>query len=108
MAVQIAAPLAAGTLLATVGLRGVVVIDLVTYGVALAITVSLSLPERAVRPQPREDSGGEGMMAELRGGWTELSRRPGLLSLLMVLGAFDFAFGLAGVLEQPLILTFAG
>ncbi|MBC6448101.1 MFS transporter [Actinokineospora xionganensis] len=108
MAVQISAPLAAGVLLATVGLRGVVLIDLFTYGVALAITVSLALPERAVRPQPREHAERDGAMAELRGGWTELRRRSGLGTLLLVLGAFDFAFGLAGVLVQPLILTFAG
>lgn len=108
MAVQISAPLAAGVLLATVGLRGVVVIDLLTYGVALAITASLALPVKAVRPEPRERAEHEGAMDELRGGWTELRKRPGLGTLLLVLGAFDFAFGLAGVLVQPLILTFAG
>ncbi|WP_436494695.1 MFS transporter [Actinokineospora sp. HUAS TT18] len=107
MAVQIAAPLAAGGLLAAIGLRGVVVIDLATYGVAVAITLALSLPDRAVKPAPREHAEREGALAELRGGWTELATRRGLTTLLVVLVAFDFAFGLAGVLVQPLILTFA-
>ncbi|WP_054055473.1 MFS transporter [Alloactinosynnema sp. L-07] len=108
MAVQIAAPLAAGGLLATIGLRGVVLIDLATYGVAVAITLALSLPTRATRPTPVEAAERAGALAELRGGWTELASRRGLLTLLVVLGAFDFAFGLAGVLVQPLILTFTG
>ncbi|GAA3040167.1 MFS transporter [Actinokineospora globicatena] len=106
-AVQIAAPLAAGGLLAAVGLRGVVLIDLCTYVVALAITVVVGLPERAVRPD-RAGQVGESTWAELTGGWRELRRRPGLLHVMLLLGGFHLAAGMAGVLVQPLILTFAG
>lgn len=106
-AIQIAAPLAAGGLLAAVGLSGVVLIDLCSYVVALAITVTVALPARAVRPA-RTGAQGEGLLAELRGGEAELRRRPGLPALLGVLAAFQFAAGLAGVLVQPLILTFTG
>ncbi|GLZ38041.1 MFS transporter [Actinokineospora sp. NBRC 105648] len=106
-AVQIAAPLAAGGLLAAVQLRGVVLIDLCTYAVALAITLLIGLPERAIRPD-RAGSAGEGAWAELTGGWRELRRRPGLPHLLLLLGGFHLAAGMAGVLVQPLILTFAG
>ncbi|MGQ0837736.1 MFS transporter [Actinokineospora sp.] len=106
MAVQIAAPLAAGVLLGTLGLRGVIVVDLATYGFALAITIALPLPAKA-RRGPGGTAEQPGAWAELRGGWTELRKRPGLVPLLWVLGAFDFCFGVAGVLIQPLILTFA-
>ncbi|PPK71465.1 MFS transporter [Actinokineospora auranticolor] len=104
-AVQIAAPLAAGGLLAVVHLSGVVLIDLCTYAVALAITLLVGLPEKAVVPS-RAGAPGEGALAELTGGLRELRRRPGLPHLLLLLGAFHLAAGMAGVLVQPLILTF--
>jgi MFS transporter, DHA3 family, macrolide efflux protein len=106
-AVQIAAPLAAGGLLHAVGLSGAVLIDLCTYVVALACTVTVALPARAVLPA-RTGAGSEGLLAELRGGEAELRRRPGLPALFGLLAAFHFAVGLAGVLVQPLILTFTG
>jgi MFS family permease len=40
-------------------------------------------------------------------GWHELRARPALLVLALVLSVFNFTFGLAGVLIQPLILSFA-
>lgn len=105
MAVSIVAPLAAGVLLSTIGLRGVVVLDLVSYGFAVLITLATALPAAAVRGTG--DAGVERPLVELRAGWTELRRREGLPTLLILLGAFDFCFGVAGVLVQPLILSFA-
>ncbi|HWH01007.1 MAG TPA: MFS transporter [Pilimelia sp.] len=104
-AAQIAAPLAAGTLLGTVGLRGVIVIDLVSAAVAIAVLLALRLPA-AVTAAP-----GAGQPASLRAdvghGWRYLRARPGLFGLVLLFGAFNFLFALAGILVQPLILSFS-
>jgi hypothetical protein len=44
---------------------------------------------------------------DLSQGWVALRERPGLFQLALVFGAFNLLFGFAGVLVQPLILSFS-
>ncbi|MEC3979519.1 MFS transporter [Amycolatopsis sp. H20-H5] len=104
---QIAAPIVAGTLLAAVGLRGVVLVDLVTFGVSLLVVLLVPLPRAAVRTASPEP-GAPSIWSQVPDGWAELRRRPGLTGLLAVLGGFYFCFGIAGTLVRPLVLSFAG
>lgn len=98
--VQIAAPLVAGALLGLVGLRGVLVIDLVSMAVAVTTLAVTSLPatEPANAELPRGFTAG---LKYLRG-------RAGLVDLVVVFCAFNFLFAIAGGLVQPLILSFSG
>ncbi|SCL14526.1 Major Facilitator Superfamily protein [Micromonospora nigra] len=103
-AVQIAAPLIAGVLVVTIGIGGVMAIDLGTFVVAAATLLLVRLPAEVTRP-----AGSGPAEAVLRGataGWRHLRQRPGLLQLMVVFGAYNFLFGIAGVLVQPLILSF--
>lgn len=103
-AVQIAAPLIAGVLVVTIGIGGVIAIDLGTFAVAASTLLLVRLPAEVTRP-----AGSGPAEAVLRGaaaGWRHLRQRPGLLQLMVVFGAYNFLFGLAGVLVQPLILSF--
>ncbi|HEX6359997.1 MFS transporter [Actinophytocola sp.] len=100
--VQIAAPLVAGALLQLVGLRGVLVVDLVSMAVAVGTLAVTRLPEDAVQPAP-SDKAPSGFMAGLR----YLGGRPGLVNLVVVFCAFNFLFAIAGGLVQPLILSFS-
>lgn len=102
---QIAAPALAAGLLELVGLRGVLLIDIATMlvGVALLLVAKLPraathAPEAGVRVTIRED---------LLQGLRYLRAHAGLRSLVIVYACFNMAFALAGVLVQPLILSFS-
>lgn len=99
--VQIAAPLVAGALLALVGLRGVLLIDLVAMAVAVSTLLAARLPAAAIKPEPTERP--EGIGAGLR----YLRGRPGLVNLVVVFALWNFVFAIAGGLVQPLILSFS-
>ncbi|NUT99226.1 MAG: MFS transporter, partial [Saccharothrix sp.] len=98
--VQIAAPLVAGALLGLVGLRGVLVIDVVSMVFAVAALLLARLPAGA---SGSRGSGASGLGAGLR--W--LRGAPGLFTLCVVFGVWNFLFAVAGGLVQPLILSFS-
>ncbi|QFZ24429.1 MFS transporter [Saccharothrix syringae] len=101
--VQIAAPLVAGALLGLVGLRGVLLVDVVSMVFAVGALLVARLPEEAVRPPGAGDVDRAGVGAGLA--W--LRGAPGLFALCAVFGAWNFLFAIAGGLVQPLILSFA-
>jgi MFS family permease len=108
-AVQIAAPLLAGALVGTVGVGGVLALDLATFVVAAGTLLAVRLPSDATRPAGAAGGSagaGEGLRAA-GAGWRYLRARPGLPALLVLFGAYNALFALAGVLVQPLILSFA-
>ncbi|WP_433273622.1 MFS transporter [Actinosynnema sp. CS-041913] len=98
--VQIAAPLVAGALLGLVGLRGVLIIDVVSMAFAVTALVLARLPVSSGGGRTGEK---EGLGAGLR--W--LRSAPGLFTLCAVFGVWNFLFAIAGGLVQPLILSFS-
>jgi MFS transporter, DHA3 family, macrolide efflux protein len=113
MAVQIAAPAVAGALLPAIGLVGVLLIDVVTFGIAMVVLLAVRLPRSLLRPEEKgpEEKGPEeaqrpALRADLGHGWRYLRARPALLALALVFTGYNLVFALAGVLVQPLILSF--
>ncbi|GAB2955754.1 hypothetical protein GCM10027280_50260 [Micromonospora polyrhachis] len=104
-AVQIAAPLLAGTLVVTIGIGGVMVVDLVTFSVASLTLLLVRLPAEVTRPAGARDR--QPVLREAAAGWHYLRQHRGLFHLMVLFGAYNFLFGIAGVLVQPLILSFA-
>jgi DHA3 family macrolide efflux protein-like MFS transporter len=105
MAMQIAAPAVAGALLPVLGLAGVLLIDGVTFTIAITVLLSVRLPRSLLRPeQPAQRPA---LRADLTHGWRYLRAQPALLTLALVFTGYNFTFALAGVLVQPLILSFA-
>lgn len=104
-AARIAAPLVAGVLLATIGLRGVILVDLATTVFAIVVLVSVRLSKNLTGAPgaDRERS----FLSDLGYGWSYLRQRPGLLRLVALFTGFNFCYALAGVLVQPLILSFS-
>lgn len=102
---RIVSPLLAGMLLGSIGLHGVIVTDLATFGVAMATLLVARLP----KPPPSADgSAGRGrMLREAVGGWHYLRARPGLVSLLLLFACVNFAVGTLQVLIVPMVLSFA-
>ena len=103
-AAQVTAPLFAGPLLGAIGLGGVVAVDVGTMLVGVALLLGTRLPGAATRPHPTGPP--PSLRSDLGHGWRYLRRRPGLLGLALVFGGFNFLFAFAGVLVQPLILSF--
>lgn len=94
------APAIAGALLGIVGLWGVLLVDFITFLVAVG-TVS------AVRiPNPERATAITSVRGEAADGWRYLRARPGLFALLGVMAVINFQFGFASVLWIPLFLSF--
>ncbi|MFI5496428.1 MFS transporter [Actinoplanes sp. NPDC051859] len=108
-AVQIAAPLLAGALVATIGVGGVLALDLGTFAVAATTLLVVRIPTEVTRPAGPESGAAapSGSAWQAAAGWQHLRERPGLPALLVVFGVYNALFALAGVLVQPLILSFA-
>ncbi|MGI5282052.1 MFS transporter [Nonomuraea polychroma] len=103
--IQIAAPVLGATLLATVGMAGVVVLDLATFGVAMLALLLIRLPAAVLRPGAATER--PTVLKDLGSGLRHLRARAGLPALVAALTGFNFTFAVAGVLVQPLILSFA-
>jgi MFS transporter, DHA3 family, macrolide efflux protein len=99
------APLLAGLLFVTIGLRGIILIDFITcfFAVGALLLVRIPQPERTAEEKARP--------ASLRGdvvfGWRYLRARPGLFGILVYFALVNFLVNLSAVLTAPLVLSFA-
>ncbi|SCF00428.1 non-ribosomal peptide synthetase/type I polyketide synthase [Micromonospora mirobrigensis] len=94
------APLLGGALVIAVGLRGIVVIDLLTFVVAVTVTLSVRFPDSLfVR---REES----FRRAVLGGWRFIVRRHGLVALVVLTASLNYFFAMVEVLVTPLTLSF--
>jgi DHA3 family macrolide efflux protein-like MFS transporter len=102
---DVVAPVLAGLLVLTIGIEGVILIDVLTFLFAI-------LTLQIVRvPQPDTcDDGEESRRSLLRDsvyGWTYLKSRPGLLGLLLYFAATNLPADILIALIVPLVLSFA-
>jgi DHA3 family macrolide efflux protein-like MFS transporter len=98
----IAAPLLAGSLMAFVGLPGLLVIDTVTFIAFVAILIGLPIPryERPATEGARKPS----LLHDVAEGWAFVYRRAGLTGLLIFSAVTNFFLGIIEVLFIPLVL----
>jgi MFS transporter, DHA3 family, macrolide efflux protein len=101
-AVGILTPLLAGVLVTTVGLAGVIAIDVATFLVAVTTLVLVRIPpvEPVEGPRPA-------LWADAREGWRFVRARPGLLLLLLYFPVVNLGSGMIHPLFGPLVLSFA-
>ena len=100
---QVVAPVLAGTLIATVRLPSVLLIDLASFGIALLTLAITRFPRLEAPAQARQGS----LVREALVGWDYLVARPGLLALLIVFAIGNFFVGNAQALLTPMILSFS-
>lgn len=104
-ALGIIAPVIAAGLVASVGVSGVIVIDLATFAFAVATLAFVRIP------RPEASAGAAAVRGSLRReaayGWTYLRARPGLMWLTVLFAFFNFFISMSAVLVQPLILSFS-
>jgi hypothetical protein len=103
-AARIVAPLAAGFLTETIGVHGVILIDVATLALAVGVLAFVRIPS----PRPAETSPGgwRALAADARLGFSYVTERPGLLGLLLLFAAANLSFGMVQTLLSPLVLSF--
>ncbi len=99
----ILAPLLAGVLFVTVGLSGIVLIDFVTYFVAVSTLLLVRIPQPKVAPTSEEQK--SQIASDVRFAWGYLRQRPGLLGLQCYYAAVNFFLSTVFVLSGPLVLS---
>jgi DHA3 family macrolide efflux protein-like MFS transporter len=101
---QILAPLLGALLLQWVRMRGILILDLATFGVAVLALLAVRFREPGRAP---ETGASRSLWRESAVGWTYLRERPGLLALLILFAGTNFNLGMLQALIPPLILSFA-
>ncbi len=102
---RILTPTLAAVLLAAIGLRGILVIDLVTLLVAVGALLIVRVPQP---PRTAEGAEGRGSLAEETVfGLRYLAKRRGLVALVILMAGSNYTVGTMQVLLTPLILSFA-
>ncbi|GAA2988009.1 MFS transporter [Streptosporangium longisporum] len=103
---ELLAPISAGFLLLVIGIEGIVLIDGLSFGLALITLLAARVP----RSRPQEVPGGEKAdepRVEFRAAWRYVAARRGLLALMIFFGAVNFSAGFIDLLMTPLVLSFA-
>ena len=94
-------PALAGATYPLIGLLGILLVDLVTFGVAIATLCAICIPQLP-RQKPTER---ESLWAKLTFGFRYVWQKPELRSLLLITTAFWFFHDLGGAVYDPMILA---
>lgn len=107
---EVLGPSIAGVLVITVGVTGVLLTDLATFGVAVLALAATRFPRYTPQPRPAPSAGGAlGLWRrDLGEGWQALRADRGLSALLGYQALFAFLWSVFAVLVVPMILGFAG
>jgi MFS family permease len=102
---QVLAPIGAGYLLVAIDISGIILLDCVSFGLALITLAAVRIP----RPEgsattPAHPSS---LLREFAEAWRWVAARRGLLGLMLFLGALNFCAGFVDVLIIPLVLAFS-
>ena len=102
---SIASPALAGFLVITIGLEGVVLIDFVTFLFAVTTLLLVRFPRPEVSAEGAAARGS--LWREAAAGWAYVTRRPGLLGLMVFAAAIHFLGVTTEVLLTPYLLSFS-
>ncbi|NCJ08623.1 MFS transporter [Synechococcales cyanobacterium C] len=94
-------PALTGVFYPLIGLLGIVGIDLVSFGVAIATLLTRSIPQ----PPPPGETALETRLSKLTFGFREVWKQPSLRSLLLITTVFWFFHDLGGAIYDPMILA---
>jgi DHA3 family macrolide efflux protein-like MFS transporter len=95
-------PLLAGVLVTTIGLGGILVIDFVTFLVAVGTLATVRIPRPEPSGVPRRP-----LLREAYDGWLFVRRYRGLLVLMLYFPVINLATGMVSPLLSPMVLAFA-
>jgi len=99
----IIAPAITGVLYATVGVTGVMSIDLATFLIAVGVVSVLTIPQPEVTAESEATKGT--VLQEIRGAWRFLRDRPAMLALIFFATFINFILNGSLTLSVPYILS---
>ncbi|MGD9145602.1 MAG: MFS transporter [Anaerolineae bacterium] len=99
---DILAPALAGALVGSIHLQGIILIDFVTFGLAVFTLLLVRFPAPKAASDSPSTAGS--LRRDLTFGWKYISTRPGLLGLLVFFAIVNFLWGMVGALITPMIL----
>lgn len=102
---EIVAPILAGLLMVTIGIKGVLLIDFASFFFAVAALAMVKIP----KPEVSEEGAAAAQLPfgkRLAYGFTFISARKGLLGLLLFFAMINFVVSMTTVLLTPLVLSF--
>lgn len=103
---MVIAPIAAGALYYTLGISGIMLIDIATFAFAIGMLLLVVVPNPVQTAVGRASRGS--LLKESAFGFRYIHSRPSLLGLLLIFFATNFTFGLAMILFAPMILARTG
>jgi hypothetical protein len=103
---QAMAPVAAGFLLLSIGIYGIVLMDCLTFGLGILTLLCIRIPQATPRDEPAT-AGVSSLLTDFRLAWRYIAARRGLLALLIFVAALEFCAGVVDLVITPLILSFA-
>ncbi|MBI9047496.1 MAG: MFS transporter [Anaerolineaceae bacterium] len=96
------APVAAGALYLSIGLTGIIVLDLVTFCFAVITLAFIRLPRQESVKEEKEEK--KNIFKEAGEGWRVVRQNPGLLALVMYFSLIYFTVYMTQVLLEPMLL----
>jgi MFS family permease len=99
---QLIAPALAGAMLVTTGLQGVVLVDFITFAIAVGTLLVVRIPQPPVSAESQAQRGS--LWQEAAFGWKYITARRGLLGLLGVFAAINLLSSFIGPLIIPMLL----
>lgn len=100
---QIAGPLIASALLGFIGLRGILLVDAISYFFAITALIVVRFP---APPRSTAHAARRSFKADLQEGWNFIRERKGLRGLLFFSTTVGFCVGMVMLLINPLVLAF--
>jgi MFS transporter, DHA3 family, macrolide efflux protein len=97
------APVLAGFLFVSVGLKGIILIDFITYFFAIGALLIIRIPQPGSATS--EDTATKSLWQDATFGWHYLRQRPGLFGILIYYALINFLLNFATVLLGPLVLS---
>jgi DHA3 family macrolide efflux protein-like MFS transporter len=102
---MLAAPVLAGLLFVSIGLRGIILIDFATFFFAIGAVLFTPIPQPELSPEDEKEKAS--IWKDFVFGWRYLRARPGLLGLLTYFALVNFLLNFSAVLTGPLVLSYA-
>jgi DHA3 family macrolide efflux protein-like MFS transporter len=103
---EIIGPLCAGVLVSVVSLRGILVLDALTFAVGALTLAAAQIPD-IPRSESTSNYDDTGLVNAAFLGWRYLSKQSGLIGVIAIISSNSFLLSIACVVIAPLLLSFA-
>lgn len=103
-------PILGALFYASIGLGGIIMIDLATFIIAVVILIFIPIPQPELVTETNPDEGKHSRLqivaSDFRFSWKYLQSRKGFLGLLLFGAGIDFFTMLGAIVTSPLVLSF--